>query len=144
MIRQIEHKDVPALFVVRVATRENALSLEQLARLGVTEESIHVAIDGSHAGWLYEDQGKVVAFAMGDYEESELTVIAVLSSYEKQGIGGQLLSSVENWLKSKGCKEIWLTTDIDMELRAYGFYQRSGWVDTKIEHGDRYMRKCLA
>lgn len=143
MIRRINHEDVPALFLVRVATRENALSLEQLAKLGITQESIHEAIDGSHAGWLYEVENKIVAFAMGDYKNGELTVIAVLPEFEKLGIGGQLLTQVENWLRSNGCEEIWLTTDIDTELRAYGFYQRSGWLDSKIEKGNRYMSKCL-
>lgn len=143
MIRRIEHQDVPALFVVRVATRENVLSLDQLASLGITEATIHEAIEGSHAGWLYEDQGRVVAFAMGDYEGKELTVIAVLPDYEKQGIGGQLLTQVENWLKSKGCDEICLSTDLDVKLRAYGFYRKWGWVDNKIEKGYRYMRKRL-
>lgn len=143
MIRKIEHDDVPALFLVRVATRENALSLDQLASLGITEATIHEAIDGSHAGWLYEDQGTVVAFAMGDYVDKELTVIAVLPDYEKLGIGGQLLTQVENWLKSKGCDEICLGTDLDVKLRAYGFYRKWGWVDSKIEKGNRYMRKRL-
>lgn len=143
MIRRIEHQDVPALFVVRVATRENVLSLDQLASLGITEATIHEEIEGSHAGWLYEDQGRVVAFAMGDYEGKELTVIAVLPDYEKQGIGGQLLTQVENWLKSKGCDEICLSTDLDVKLRAYGFYRKWGWVDNKIEKGNRYMCKRL-
>lgn len=52
MIRKIRHQDVLALFVVRVATRENDYSLEQLAKLGITEESIHLAMNASHAGWL--------------------------------------------------------------------------------------------
>lgn len=80
---------------------------------------------------------------MGNYENSEVTVIAVLPEYENQGIGGLLLAEVENWLISKGCDEIWLTTDIDVDLRAYGFYKRLGWQDSKIEKGNRYMRKFL-
>ncbi len=143
MIRKILHSDIASLFKVRVATRENALSLSELERLDITEESIKSAIDDSHCGWLYEVEGKTVAFAMGDYRAKEFTVIALLPEYENQGIGVRLLNKVEDWLLSKGCNEIWLTTDTDKSLRAYGFYIKHGWKDCKIEGGNRYMVKQL-
>ena len=143
MIREILESDIGSLFKIRVATRENALSLNELERLGITEESISLAIKGSHCGWLYELEGEPVGFAMGDYETNEFTVIALLPKYESQGIGTQLLSKVESWLHSKGCNEIWLTTDVDTSLRAYRFYKKHDWQDSKIENGDRYMIKRL-
>ncbi len=143
MIRKILHKDVSNLFKVRVATRENALSLSDLEELGITEESIHSAIDDSHCGWLCELDGKTVGFAMGDFRAKELTVIALLPEYENQGIGAKLLNRVEAWLSAKKCNKIWLTTDIDINLRAYGFYIKHGWVDNKIKNGDRHMVKIL-
>jgi hypothetical protein len=36
---------------------------------------------------------------------------------------------------------LWLTTDLDTRLRAYSFYKKHGWSDSKIENGLRYMRK---
>lgn len=144
MIREIEVKDIPALFVVRPQTRENAMSIDELASIGITPESIETAINGSHKGWLYEEDGAVGGFAMGNSENSELTVMAMLPVHEGKGIGGELLRNVESWLKSKGCKNIWLTTDINPELRAYGFYRSQGWEDWKIEHGLRFMSKSLA
>ena len=80
---------------------------------------------------------------MGDRDQAELTVMAMLPDYEGRGIGGQLLTKVENWLASEGCDRIWLTTDINPELRAYGFYLRHGWSDWKIEHGLRFLTKTL-
>jgi len=68
-------------------------------------------------------------------------VIAVLPDYENRGIGAELLSRVEDWLWSAGWEQIWLTTDLNPALRAYGFYQRQGWVDHKIEDELRYMQK---
>ena len=144
MIREIVESDIPSLFDVRVATRENVMTLDGLAEIGVTEESSREAIRGTHRGWLYEDECCVGGFAMGDFEAAELTVIALLPSHEKRGIGSQLLCKVEEWLRTKGCLEIWLTTDIDPSLRAYGFYIKHGWVDSKIEDGLRYMTKNLA
>ena len=143
MIREIVDSDIPALFVVRPQTRENAMSLEELESIGVTEDSMRAAIKGSHRGWLYEEDSKVGGFVMGNSENGELTVIAMLPEHEGKGIGGMLLTKVESWLESEGCKRTWLTTDINPKLRAYGFYLRHGWEDTKIEHNLRYLAKTF-
>lgn len=119
------------------------MSVEELARIGITHDSMKAAIEGSHRGWLFEEDGEVGGFAMGDCEKAELTVMAMLPACEGKGIGGRLLASVENWLGSEGCKKIWLTTDINPDLRAYGFYLRHGWKDWKIEHDLRFMAKVL-
>lgn len=144
MIREIVESDIPALFVVRPKTRENAMSVEELASIGITPVSMKAAIESSYRGWLFEEDGKVGGFAMGNSENAEFTVMAMLPEHERKGIGGKLLTRVENWLESEGCKKIWLTTDIDPKLRAYGFYLRHGWDDWKIEHGLRYMSKVFA
>lgn len=139
--REITQEDVSPLFVVRVATRENAYTMEELERLGITEQSVSSMLGASHRGWLCEDAGRVVAFAMGNRENGEMWVIAVLPEYEGRGIGARLLTQVEDWLWFEGWNRIWLTTDIDPSLRAYGFYLRQGWIDWKICDGLRYMRK---
>ena len=143
MIREIVEEDIPALFVIRPQTRENAMSVEELANIGITPDSIKAAINGSHRGRLYEEDGEVGGFAMGDSAKAELTVMAMLPLYEGKGIGGKLLGRVESWLASEGCQKIWLTTDIDPQLRAYGFYLKHGWQDWKIEHGLRFMTRVL-
>jgi GNAT superfamily N-acetyltransferase len=67
--------------------------------------------------------------------------MAVLTEYVNRGIGSKLLSLAEIWLSDSGCKELWLTTDIDPKLRAYSFYRKNGWQDDRIENGSRYMKK---
>lgn len=119
------------------------MSLQELASIGITEDSMRAAIKGSHRGWLYEEEGEVCGFVMGNSENGELTVIAMLPVHEGKGIGGKLLTKVENWLESEGWKRTWLTTDINPRLRAYGFYLRHGWEDDKIEHDLRYLTKTL-
>ncbi|MFH1312415.1 MAG: GNAT family N-acetyltransferase [Candidatus Eisenbacteria bacterium] len=141
VFREITDTDVPALFVVRVATRENTLFLEELHNLGITEESVREMLVTSHRGWLCEDRGRVVGFTMGNRETGEMWVIAVLPEYEGRGIGAGLLTLVEEWLWSAGWDEIWLTTDTDPALRAYGFYMKQGWQDSKIKDDLRYMTK---
>jgi ribosomal protein S18 acetylase RimI-like enzyme len=140
--REIKEHDVTALFAVRVATRENALSRDELARLGVDEESVLAMLNTTHRGWLCEDGDQVVGFAMGNRENGEIWVIALLPDYEGRGIGTELLTRVEEWLWSEGWAEIWLTTDVDTTLRAYGFYRRRQWVDHEIRNNLRHMKKA--
>ena len=51
------------------------------------------------------------------------------------------MGRAEDWLWSCGWAEAWLTTSIDPNLRAYGFYRKQGWLDHEIRGGLRYMRK---
>ncbi|MBI4625707.1 MAG: GNAT family N-acetyltransferase [Verrucomicrobia bacterium] len=139
--REIELRDITELFRVRSATDENRLTREELAALGITESSVKEKLLGTWKGWLCEENGTVVGFAIGDKSSGEMWVIAVLPSHIRQGIGGRLLTTVESWLFAAGCSEIWLTTDIDVQLRAYSFYRNRGWTDWKIEKGNRYMKK---
>ncbi|NKB66668.1 MAG: GNAT family N-acetyltransferase [Candidatus Latescibacteria bacterium] len=140
-IRPITAADIPALFAVRVATRQNTLSLDELNQLGITPESVRQLMRSSHRGWLCQDGDQVVGFAMGNGDTGEMWVIALLPAYEGRGIGARLLQAVEDWLWSLDWQQAWLTTDTDTDLRAYGFYRKQGWQDWKIEHGDRYMTK---
>src|SRR5262249_50789222 len=65
VIRRIESSDVPQLFQVRGATDENRLTLDQLAALGINENSLREKPVSSQQGWLCEEQGSVVGFAIG-------------------------------------------------------------------------------
>ena len=99
-------------------------------------------MDTSHHGWLCEVDSRVVGFAMGNRDNGEMWVIAVLKECEGRGIGKQLLRLVEDWLFSEGWNEIWLTTDPNETLRAVGFYRHLGWTDWKLEpDGDRFMKR---
>jgi len=143
-IREVTATDVPQLFVVRPKTRENAMTVEELQRLGINPQSVTESLAKSTKGWLCEDAGEVVAFALADRESGEFLVIAVLPEHEGKGIGGRLMVEIKQWLAASGCTRAWLTTDIDTTLRAYGFYRKYGWTDWKIERGMRFMELSLA
>ena len=134
-------EDVPALFAVRVATRENTYTLAELAVLGITEQTVGGKLRGSYGGWVCEAAGRVVGFSMADRSTGELWVIAVLPEFEGRGVGARLMALAEEWLWSCGCEEAWLTTSIDPGLRAYGFYRKLGWTDHEIRGGLRYLKK---
>ena len=137
--REITAPDVPDLFYVRTRTRENAYTLDQLQHLGITVESVTDKLASSFKGWLCTDGDHVVAFCIADRSTGEVWVIAVLPQYEGKGIGNKLMSLAEEWLWASGCKRAWLTTDVDTNLRAYGFYRQRGWTDWKIENDLRWM-----
>jgi len=141
IFREITVQDVPELFAVRVATRENALSMAELKRLGITEATVTDMIGTSHRGWLCELEGRVAGFAMGNRHNGEMWVVALRPEFEGRGLGAELLTRVENWLWAEGWERIWLTTDLDPNLRAYGFYLHQGWTDWRICDGLRYMQK---
>lgn len=142
--RAITADDIPALFDVRPRTRENALTVEELRRLGITPTSVRQRLAGTTKGWLCVTAGgQLVAFCMADRATGELLVIAVLPEYERAGIGGKLMELAEGWLAESGCARAWLSTDLDTSLRAYGFYRKRGWADWKIERGNRYMELLL-
>jgi ribosomal protein S18 acetylase RimI-like enzyme len=143
MYREITTEDIPNIFEVRAATDENNLSLEELHSMGITEHSVCDKICGTYKGWLYETDDQIVGFAMGNRETGELWVIAILPEYINKGIGSGLLQLVENWLFESGCKALWLTTDMNTQLRAYSFYRKNGWEDDRIEDGLRYMVKKI-
>ncbi len=137
--REILASDVPALFEMRPRTRENAMTVEELARIGITEETVIGSFSVSCRGWLCADSGEVVGFTIADRATGELAVVAVLPDYESRGIGGTLMGLAEGWLWESGCTRAWLTTDIDTRLRAYGFYRHRGWSDWKVEGNLRWM-----
>ncbi len=139
--RPIEPKDLPEIIEVRAATRENALSREALRQLGITEESTAELLRTSHRGWLCEEEGRIVGFAIGDGKTGELWVIAVLPEFEGRGVGMRLLDSVEGWLWSLGWQSIWLWTSPDRQKRAFTFYLKHGWVVSELRDGRLFMKK---
>ena len=125
--------DIPDVFAVRVSTAENSVSMKELEEeYELTPATLVAAMQVSTKGWVYEIDDKIVGFAMGDSESGEMTVIAVLSEYERRGIGRALLGKVSDWLFDLGHDEIWLLTTPDPSFRAYGFYLSQGWTATGL------------
>jgi len=133
--------DLPATFDVRLSTLENAITMERLeSDYGVTPERVADAMTRDVRGWLCEDAGTTVAFAMGNVSSAEVLVVAVRPEYEGNGAGKGVLARVREWLFSAGHEEIWLLTTPDPALRAYGFYRSLGWRGTgKRVRGDELM-----
>lgn len=123
--------DLSAAFAVRMSTIDNAITMEELERdYDITPQSLAEAMTSHVAGWLCEDSGTTVGFSIGDRLNGEVQVVVVRPEYEGHGIGKNLLSRVQEWLFAEGHKEIWLRSNPDPTIRAYGFYRRLGWQTT--------------
>ena len=107
LFRKTQPSDIEGLFSVRTRTRENPISKEGLASIGVTAESIAKYIASVRMkGWVCLDSSTLVGFCNGDAETGEVLVLAVLPDYERRGIGTYLLSRVVEWLRSVGSDTI--------------------------------------
>lgn len=135
--REMRPDDLPAVLAVRLSTVENAITLEELeSDYGITPKSLAAAMASHVKGWLCEDAGRAVGFAMGDRANGEVQVVAVLPEYEGRGVGKRLLLYVQDWLFSAGYAEIWLLANPDPTIRAHGFYRKLGWRATGRMQGD--------
>jgi ribosomal protein S18 acetylase RimI-like enzyme len=143
LFREMLPADIPAAFHVRTSTIENALTMQELEEdYELTPETLAEAMKASAKGWVCETDNEVIGFAMGDPEEYELTVLAVLPKYEGHGIGRRLLAEVESWLFGLGSDEIWLATTPNSSLRAYRLYVSQGWIPTGeiIDEDEKFIK----
>ena len=135
IFREAQINDIDAIFVVRVAVRENRLNYSQLRAIGITPESIAQDLSEDSKAWVCECDGKVVGFSMANSTDGRIFALFVLPDYEQKGIGKELLAMSVSWLRSKRVPKAWLTTDED--TRAAGFYRNVGWsTNGEIDHGE--------
>jgi ribosomal protein S18 acetylase RimI-like enzyme len=124
--------DTEACLVMRGLTRENAISVDGLAAMGITATSW---ADEMRSGLLsghvcLDDDGAVVGYCFGENRSGEVVVLALLPSYEQRGVGRHLLGLVVDHLRAKGHKRLFLGCSADPASRSYGFYRHLGWVST--------------
>lgn len=134
--------DTTAFVALRGQTRQNAISAERLAELGITAESwAEMMEEGSLSGVTCDHEGELVGYCFGDLETGEVIVLALLPAYEGQGIGRKLLELVVKQLQAKGHRTLFLGCSNDPESRSYGFYRRLGWRPTGAmdKYGDEVL-----
>ena len=134
--------DSPECIVLRGKTRENAVSAERLASLGITAESWGSDIrTGKRPGHVCTSGGQLVGYCFGDRPSGEVIVLAVLPEFEGKGIGTELLSKVVRDLRSAGHDRLFLGCSPNPKSRSFGFYRHLGWRTTNSfdAHGDEIL-----
>jgi ribosomal protein S18 acetylase RimI-like enzyme len=142
IFRETLQKDIEQTFSVRASTRQNPVSISQLAEWGFTPESTwNKYSTGAICGWVCEDKGNIAGFCSGDLATGEVIVLAVLPQYEGCGIGKRLLSLLTHSLHRSGCSSLWLSASPNPEIRAHGFYRANGWRPNGrvLENGDEIL-----
>ena len=139
--REMRHDDISAVLKLRTSTRENRMTMAELADLGITPESVSEALNVKTKGWVCENEQRILGFTVGDGNSGEMLVVAVLPEAEGQGIGRQMMVFVQDWLFSKGHQELWLMENPDPAIRAYSFYRKLGWVPTgEFRNGEQVLK----
>lgn len=141
-IRLATEADVETLFAIRTDVRENNMTPQALADVGVTPESVAQMLRTDSRAWLADREGQPAAFAMADASRGTVFALFIRRGFEERGLGRALLSEAAEWLFARGWEEIWLTTGADAP-GANAFYRRVGWHEAGVaENGE--IRYTLA
>lgn len=115
---------------VRLAAKENRLTTTT-----ITEADYIPAIEANGRGWVVEERGEVVGFAVGDKRDGNVWALFVHPDHEGHGHGRRLHDAMVSWLWAQGLDRLWLTTD--PSTRAQAFYEAADWQRAgQAEHGE--------
>lgn len=135
-IREAIAADIPALFEIRTAVTENAMTEADLAASGITPERAAELLRTEGRCWVAEAGKPVVGFCIANSKTRSIWALFVLRAYEGRGIGRRLLEPAVDWLWRSGADELWLETETN--TRAEGFYVHLGWKRGDVELKDGY------
>lgn len=123
--------DVAACIELRGRTRENAVSVERLKQLGVTQDSWSADVaNGDLPGHVCVDDSRIVGYVFADKHTGEVIVLALLPEWEAKGIGRHLLELMITDLAKLGFRRLFLGCASDPNVRSHGFYRHLGWKST--------------
>jgi GNAT superfamily N-acetyltransferase len=110
----------------------------RLVSTRLTEADYIDFIETRGQGWLIEENGTTVAFAIADNSNGSIWALFVAPGHEGRGYGRQLHDEMESWLWSQGHERLWLTTNPG--TRAQRFYEAAGWQQVgPAAHGEIRM-----
>lgn len=132
--REARVEDIEALFEIRCSVRENHLSREELAEMGITAQALADVILRGESVWVASDGERLLGFAMVDADNGELFALFVRPECEGRGVGARLLALAEARL-FRDHPVACLITDGREQMRAFGFYLRAGWRVVRAEEG---------
>lgn len=127
------------MFKVRAAVGENTMTADELSAIGVTPETIALAVTSTPCAWVATIDEEVVGFAMVDLDDACLFALFVLPEHEGCGIGSRLTRTCERALFERH-PAAWLETANGS--RAARLYRHLGWgSEVEIGGGDIRLKK---
>lgn len=123
--------DTPAFIDLRGKTRQNAITAERLAEVGITADTwAQMMRSGNLPGYVCLRNGQMAGYCFGERGTGEIVVLALLPEAEGLGIGKTLLERVMADLRAQGHQRLFLGCSNDPASRSYGFYRYLGWTAT--------------
>jgi nicotinamide riboside kinase/GNAT superfamily N-acetyltransferase len=119
-LRSITRADIPELMRVRASVKENVLRSTVL-----TEQHYRDALECEGHGFVAEQDGVVIGFALGNGATGNVWALFVDPCHEGLGHGRRLLDALAAWFRARGLDTLWLTTN--PHTRAERFYRAAGW-----------------
>lgn len=113
---------------IRMAVRENRLVSRVI---GAEDYADYLFRRG--CGWVAEEAGQVVGFAIGDGEDASVWALFVDPAHEGQGHGRRLHDAMLAWFWAAGHAVVRLGTEPG--TRAERFYLCAGWQPVGIRPG---------
>jgi GNAT superfamily N-acetyltransferase len=120
VLRQATRDDLAGIWRVRYAVAENTLRPGRIDDREVIEQ-----LETTGRGWVVEEDGAIVAFAIGDARGANVWALFVDPRAERRGHGSRLHDTMVEWLWTHGLSTLWLSTGTNTKAR--GFYERRGW-----------------
>ncbi len=134
-LRQALAADIPGIWEVRYAVTENTLTPGR-----ISDEDVRAAIEDSGRGWVIEDAGRIVGFAIGHGGTGNVWAMFVHPDAQGRGHGARLHAAMLDWFRTRPLRTLWLTTGANTRARA--FYEKHGWRCVGVAGDDevRYER----
>ena len=136
ILRQATRADAAGLWRVRYAVTENTLTPGR-----IDDEELFDQIERTGRGWVVEEDGEIVAFAIGNASDGNIWALFVDPPAQGRGHGARLHDVMVGWLFAQGLERLWLGTG--NETRARAFYEKHGWREAG-PYGERETRYELA
>ena len=120
-LRRAVVSDIPGIWEVRYSVSENALTPGR-----ISDEDVRVSIEETGRGWVIEESGRIVAFAVGNAETGNVWALFVKPEAQGRGYGTRLHAAMIEWFRLQDVERLWLSTGTDTKART--FYEKNGWV----------------
>jgi GNAT superfamily N-acetyltransferase len=136
VLREATREDIPGIWRVRYAVTENTLAPGR-----ISDEDVRREIEDTGKGWVIEDEGKILGFAVCNVVSGNIWALFVDPEAQGQGLGSRLHDAMLQWLQQQPVPLLWLTTGAD--TKASALYEHKGWQRTGItESGEiRFERR---
>ena len=96
-LREATRADLAGIWRVRYAVVENTLAPD-----GIEDDEVIGQLEAGGRGWVVEEDGEIVAFAIGDVRGANVWALFVHPRAEGRGHGSRLHDTMVEWLWTTG------------------------------------------